>query len=139
VTPNLAISAGDALTMMFPAEVQLPMQYYVQCDGGSQVAINSCIKSGDRELKVTFGRVSSGYRIDTPFDIFVRNVVNPVSFKPSSPFSQIKLVSRYGNEIAKFYDARMVIKTNARSEISDFNLSQSNLSSGQEATYTISF
>ena len=106
------------------------MQYYVQCDSGSQVAINSCIKSGDRELKVTLGRISSGYRIDTPFDILVRNVVNPVSFRPSSPFSQIKLVSRFGNEIAKFYDARMVIQTNERSEISNFNLSQSSLSAG---------
>lgn len=70
--------------MTFPPEVLLPSSYYVQCEGDSNVGTRSCVKAGTRELKITFANIDSAYDPATEFYLYVYNVYNPVSFKPSS-------------------------------------------------------
>jgi len=100
----------------------LPTTYYVQCDGDSNIVVSNCVKTDERALLITFATVSSRYNSAEPFSFFVRGVSNPASFKESGPFSNIKLVSRSGNEIAKFEDSRLTIKNSIKSSIANFSL-----------------
>ena len=100
VIPGLDINYGDVLHITFPPEVLIPSSLYVQCTGTSMVPVNSCLKSDDREIRITLGAISSRYDTRDPFTVTIYNIANPVSFKPSAPFSGIRLVSRLGNDIA---------------------------------------
>ena len=137
MTPNIELANGDILYMTFPPEVSLPSSYYVQCNGDNNVGVSSCIKASSDELKITFTGISSNYDTSDDFHIEVHNVFNPVSFKPSSQFTDIRLVSKFGNEMAKYFDNKMIVETDLLSNISEFSLKQSNMIPGQEAYYTI--
>jgi len=94
IVPNLQIGYGDVLSITFPPEVLLPSSYYVQCKGDDQVGVNSCVKVNSNQLRITLTDIADNFDSSDVFYIFVYNCVNPVSFKPSSVFTGIKLVSR---------------------------------------------
>ena len=109
--PNIEIANGDIFYIKFPSEVLLPTSYYVQCNGDSSVGVSSCVKASSNQLKITFTGISSKYDPSTDFTIYIHNVYNPVSFKPSSPFTDMKLVSKFGNDMAKYFDNQMIVET----------------------------
>ena len=89
VIPNLNLSHGDNLYITFPTDVLLPQTRsdYVGCEGDSNVAVSSCFKITDRQIKITFNNISSSYNPLEPFHVFISNVINPVSMKPSGAFT----------------------------------------------------
>lgn len=106
IVPDADIARGDKLYITFPFEVSLPLSYYISCRGDYQVSVSSCVKSDDQKLIITFSSVSGNYQSWQEFNIYIDNVINPVSLKPSSPFSNVRLVSSSGFEIAKYEDSR---------------------------------
>ena len=64
-------------------------------------------------------------------------MINPVSFKPSSPFTNIRLLSSSSFEIATYNDSRLRVQTTKLAEVKDFEFRQSSLDAGQEAYYMI--
>ena len=57
----------------------------------------------------------------------------------TDPFPEMKVVSRYGNEVSKYYDKYLTIEMEDPLIIRDFSMSQSNTIAGEEAVYTINF
>ena len=137
IVPGMKIAYGDVLHITFPPEVLLPSTYYVECRGSRPVDVSSCLKGNSREIRITLAEVRDDYDPLDPFYVFVMNCQNPVSFKPSGLFTGVKLVSRYGNDVAKYYSDTLYVETSVKARIEDMRLSQSNLYPGEEAFYTI--
>ena len=109
IIPGLKLTKGDKLLITFPYEVSLPLSHKLNCTGDSAVSISSCIKSKDKELQITLRSISSNYQKWQPFNVFVEDIVNPVSFKPSSPFKDIRLVSAFNFDIAEYENSNLII------------------------------
>lgn len=84
VLPNVILANGDILYMTFPPEIALPSTYYIQCEGDTHVGVSSCIKQGTSTVKITLTGITNLYDPATDFTIYIHNVYNPVSFKPST-------------------------------------------------------
>ena len=127
IKPNIQLAIGDVLSITFPPEVLLPATSLMKCKGDSKVTIDSCVKVNSNQLKITFFNIVKNLNPWEVFSITVSNCVNPVSLKPSSPFTDIKLISKQGNNVAEYTDSGLVIKTSVLSSIYSLSLSQSNL------------
>ena len=72
-----------------------------------------------------------------PFEVTVEDLINPPSLKPSSTFTDIRIISAFNFEIATFEDPTLLIQTQWLAEVEEFKLTQSEIGAGKESLYTI--
>lgn len=90
-------------------------------------------------LQVTLTR-SSTLSEGTTFSFSVNNVVNPISTKPSSAFTNFYLSTSLGSYgISKYDKNDITVTTTTSSTITSRKLTQSNKNPSEEAIYTITF
>ena len=121
---------GDVLYVTFPEEILLPTSYYLTCEA-YDFDVSSCVKSANREVRITISDLSSSYDYTEPLYITISNVINPVSFKSTGSFKGIKLVSKYGNEIASYSNSQLFVTMDVKADFDYVNFHQSSLAAGQ--------
>lgn len=127
--PGVELKNGDVLYITFPEEILLPTSYYLTCEA-YDFDVSSCVKSSSREVRITISDLSSSYDYTEPLYMYISNVINPVSFKSTGLFKDIKLVSKYGNEIASYSSNLLFVTMNVKADFSYVNLHQSSLAAG---------
>jgi hypothetical protein len=98
VTPLIIFSSGFTLYLTFPPEIKLnPIS---ECLPHTLLSSADCTTLPENRLKVIVGFITSPNPAVTKFAFKILNLKNPISTKPTSPFTEITAYDILGDQVA---------------------------------------
>lgn len=105
VVPSTKVEPGDLLEIQFPPEVALPVTMDCEIASDSKLFIYEidCFKKDDSMVQILLKETSKFLIAGTGFQIYVNNVRNPVSLRPTSSYSKIAFFDSFSRrELTKY-------------------------------------
>jgi hypothetical protein len=122
VTPASRVFAGDVFKIKFPEDIVLPENANLRCspeDGQLHILEISCLRRADQLVEFTFVAVDSAVVGDGPprsFALTVHDARNPLSLRPTDPFSEIVMLASGVHPMSR-YDQGFSISTDTLGQL----------------------
>ena len=102
IYPNTPLESGDRLTFNLPDELRLPTKSVLSCGKSRNIRRMFCTTQGvNKKIQVVF-EVVDLIGAGEPFTIFINEVINAPSLRPTSSFSNFMLTDANLYQIADY-------------------------------------